>query len=154
MDSSLTVEQRRARILAKKQSRGPCNPARLAAAVSAALGGVEVEITENVARNTFNVFVRGAVASLEPAVAVIERMKPAHLIYNINVSVQTSTTADMKNAVAMTHAEMFTLPVVDSGGDIYVDGEALVSGSDDVYVDGETLMISAGVATDEDTLII
>lgn len=154
VDRNATVEQRRARILAKKQFRGPCNPARLATAVSAALGGVEVEVTENVARNTFNVLVRGSVDSLEPAVAVIERMKPAHLIYNINVSVQTSTNSELKTAIAMTHAEMFAIPVIDSRGDIYVNGETLVSTIDDVYVDGETLTIPAGVATDEDTLII
>lgn len=157
VDNSLTIEQRRTRILAKTQSRGPCNPARLSAAVSAALGGVKVEITENVARNRFHVHIMGSVDSLDPAVAVIERMKPAHLIYNINVSVQTSTDADLKTAIAMTHAERFALPVVEPSSDepdIYVDGETLVSIGDDVYAEGETLLILAGAATDEDTLII
>ena len=40
-DSSLTVEERRSRIVRKIQSRGPCNPLTLATAVSAALGGIQ-----------------------------------------------------------------------------------------------------------------
>lgn len=156
-DSSLTVEQRRARILEKRQPNGACNPARLAAAVSAALGGVKVEITENVSRNKFRVLIMEDVDSLDPAVAVIERMKPAHLIYNINVSIQTGTDAVLKTAVAMTHAERFTLPVVEPSSDepeIYVDGETLIVSRADVYAEGETLKISAWATIDEDTLII
>ena len=156
VDNSLTIEQRRERIITKTRSRGSCTPKRLETAISAALGGVKVEVIENFSRNRFHVLIRGNVGSLDPAIAVIERMKPAHLVYNINVSAQTSTSADMKTAIAMTHSEKFVIPVEQSSNerDIYVDGETLVSNSDDVYVDGETLMISAGVAIDEDTLII
>lgn len=111
-DSSLTKEQRRARIMAKIQSHGPVNPARLSAAVSAALGGVEVTITENVARNTFRVNIREYVESIVPAVAVIERMKPAHLIYQVQVTTQTVAEADLKVAIAMTHAENYRVEVL------------------------------------------
>lgn len=110
-DSNLTKEQRRERIITKKQNRGPCNPARLEAAVSAALGGVEVNITENVAQNTFLVNIREVVPSLVPAVAVIERMKPAHLIYQIRVATQTVSDAEIKVAIAMTHAEQYRVEV-------------------------------------------
>lgn len=162
VDRSLTVEQRRARIIAKTQSRGPCNPARLAAAASAALGGVNVDITERVGHNRFHVHIRENVVSIEPAVAVIERMKPAHLVYRINVSVQTSTETDLKTAVAMTHAERFALPVVEPSIDepdveeldIYVYGETLISNRGDVYAEGETLMLLAGAVAEEETLII
>lgn len=156
-DSSLTVEQRRARILEKQQPNGACNPARLAAAVSAALGGVKVEITENVARNTFNVAVFGNVDNISPAVAVIERMKPAHLIYNISVSVQTSTVAELKTAVAITHAERYTLRVVeptDDEPDVYVDNETLIVNRTDVQVQGENLQLWAGAMVSGETLII
>lgn len=112
VDKSLTKEQRRARIVAKTQSKGPCNPARLSAAVSAALGGVQVEITENVAKNTFLVNIREVVDSINPAVAVIERMKPAHLIYQIRVATQTVSTSEIKTAIAMTHAEQFKVEVL------------------------------------------
>lgn len=110
-DSSLTKEQRREKIVAKIQSHGPNSPARLASAVSAALGGVEVEITENVEKNTFLVNIREVVESINPAVAVIERMKPAHLVYKIQVATQTISDAEIKVAIAMTHAEHYTVEV-------------------------------------------
>lgn len=106
IDNSLTTEQRQLRILTKIQSRGPCNPRKMEAAVSAALGGAEVEITENVAKNTFLVNVRDVVSDFTPAIAVLERMKPAHLIYQIQVATQMVADADLKVAIAMTHAEM------------------------------------------------
>lgn len=109
IDKSLTAEQRRNRIITKLQARGPCNPARLAAAISNALGGVKVDITENSAPNTFLVNVRENVASFEPAIAVIERMKPAHLIYEIRVIADSDPVTDLKIAVAMTHGEMITV---------------------------------------------
>lgn len=110
-DGSLTKEQRRDRLVAKIQSRGPGNPARMSAAVSAALGGVKVEITENVDQNTFLVNIREYVPSLVPAVAVIERIKPAHLIYQIRVATRTVSDAEVKVAIAMTHAEKYTVEV-------------------------------------------
>lgn len=111
-DSSLTNEQRRNKILAKTQTRGPASPARLSAAVSASLGGVEVDITENVAQNTFLVNIRDYVPSIAPAVAVLERIKPAHLIYQIRVAARTVTDAEIKIAIAMTHAEQYRVEVL------------------------------------------
>lgn len=111
VDPNLTKEQRRARIIAKAQSHGRVNPTRLSAAVSAALGGVEVDITENVDVNTFLVNIRENVESLTPAVAVIERMKPAHLLYQVRVATQTVTDADLKIAIALTHAEQYKVEV-------------------------------------------
>lgn len=113
-DSSLTIEQRRARITSKKQSRGQCNPAKLEYAVSTALGGVEVNVAENVAQNTFLVNIREPIPSYIPAIAVIERMKPAHLVYQIRVAQQTIADADIRVAIAMTHAEQFKVDVIQS----------------------------------------
>jgi hypothetical protein len=112
VDNSLTKELRRKRIITKMLSRGPCNPNRIRAAVSNALGGVEVDITENAAPNTFLVNIRDVVPSIVPAVAVIERMKPAHLVYEIRVATQTVSDADIKVAIAMTHAEMYKVEVL------------------------------------------
>lgn len=109
---TLSVEQRQSRLLAKLLSRGPCNPHRLAAAVSSALGGVEVDIEENVAKNTFLVNIREAVDDFTPAVAVIERRKPAHLIYQIRVASKTIAEADIKAAIAMTQAESYNVEVM------------------------------------------
>ena len=110
-DPSLTKEQRRAKIIARTQSHGPASPARISAAVSAALGGVKVEIKENVDQNTFLVNIREHVESIVPAVAVIEKIKPAHLVYRIQVATQTVTDAEIKMAIAITHAEQYRLEV-------------------------------------------
>ena len=110
VNNSMTVEQRQARLLAKLLSRGPCNPYRLAASISAALGGVEVDIQENIARNTFLVNIRDVVDDITPAVAVIERRKPAHLIYQIRIATQMVAEADIKAAIALTYAESFNVP--------------------------------------------
>lgn len=111
-DTSLTKEQRRVKLIAKTQTHGPASPARLCAAVSAALGGVGVDITENVDKNTFLVNIREYVPSIVPAVAVLERMKQAHLVYQIRVAAQTVSAAEIKVAIAMTHAEQYKVEVL------------------------------------------
>lgn len=108
-DPTLTEEQRRNRIATKIKIRGSCNPAKLAATISDALGGVEVDITENSAQNTFLVNIRENVTSFDEAIKVIDRMKPAHLVYELRVSVKSNPTANLKTAVALTHGEMFTV---------------------------------------------
>lgn len=110
-DSSLTTEQRQARLAAKLRSRGPCNPVRLAAAVSSALGGIEVRIVENVAPNMFRVEIQDSVPSIAPAVAVLEKKKPAHLVYQIQVCHQAVTETEIKMAIAMTRAENYHVEV-------------------------------------------
>lgn len=110
-DSSLSVEQRQNRIVSKMQSKGTCTPARLASAVSAALNGAKVEIEENVAKNTFRVNIREYVDSIVPAVAVIERMKPAHLIYEMQVVMRAVSQGELNVAIAMTRAESYKVEV-------------------------------------------
>lgn len=111
-DPTLTTEQRQQRIIAKIRQRGPLNPTVLAQMVSAALGGVPVEITERYAKNTFLVNIREVVDSINPAVAVLEQRKPAHLIYKIQVATQTVSEAEIKTAIAVTRAERFKVEVL------------------------------------------
>lgn len=154
----LTVEQRRARLVSKIQSKGACNPDRLAAAVSEALGGVTVEIQENVAKNTFQVVVLEDVESLDPAIPVIERMKPAHLIYTIRIEIRTIPTATVKVAGAMTYSETYSLHEIayeDDADLIYVEDETLVANAAGMKAEGETLVIADGIASiEEESLII
>lgn len=110
-DSSLSQEQRRARILSKIRMRGPLNPKALEDAVSTALGGVKVEITENIDKNTFLVNIREVIPSINPVVAVLEQRKPAHLIYQIRIATQTVAEADIRLAIAITHAEQYKVEV-------------------------------------------
>ena len=111
-DSSLTTAQRRDRILLKLQSRPPCTPARLEAAISAALNGVQVEIEENVEKNTFLINIREYVDSFAPAVAVVERMKPAHLVYKMRIATRSVAQSEIDIAIAMTRAEMYKVEVI------------------------------------------
>lgn len=110
-DSSMTTEQRRARIVQKRLARGPCNPATLAVAVSNALGGIKVEIQENVAKNTFAVVLADVVEDISPAVPVLERMKPAHLIYEFRVAAQTATATKVGVGIAVTQSEIMEVEV-------------------------------------------
>lgn len=107
----LRVNQRRSRIIRKIHSRGPCNPITLATAVSAALGGIQVDIEERVAKNTFAVILYEVVPDLTPAKEVLERMKPAHLIYEIRMTSSTTSTADVNTGIAMTFNEKYTVEV-------------------------------------------
>ena len=110
-DSSLSTEERRSRIVRKRISRGPCNPATMAMAVSEALGGVQVEIQENVAKNTFAVVLADVVNDVTPAVAVLDRMKPAHLIYEFRVAAQTAITTRVGVGIAVTQSEIMEVEV-------------------------------------------
>jgi uncharacterized UPF0146 family protein len=110
-DSSLTIEQRRARIVQKRLARGPCNPAVLAAAVSSTLGGIRVDINERVAKNTFEVLLYEQVNDLSPAIAVLDRLKPAHLIYEIRIMAPTVITAEINVGAAVTYSEKFNVEV-------------------------------------------
>ncbi len=110
-DNSLTLEQRQARLAAKSKSRGPCNPERLAAAVSAAIGGIEVRIHENVAPNTFLVEIQDYIPSILPVVAVLERKKPAHLVYEIRFRHLEVSETDLKTAIALVRAEKYKVEV-------------------------------------------
>lgn len=153
----LTDVQRRARILAKMQTRGACNPAKLAAAVSAALDGAEVEVTENVSKNKFRVTVLQDVPSLEPAIKVIDRIKPAHLIYDIVIEIRAVPTADIKAAVAMTYAEMYSVQEgeAEEPQGVYVIGKRLIANTESVSVEGETVIFDEDIAeVDGDILII
>jgi hypothetical protein len=110
-DNSLTVEQRQNRLLTKIRSRGGCSPVRMAAAISSSLGGVKVDIEENVGKNTFLVNIREVVDSIAPAVSVVERMKPAHLVYQMRVATRTVAQSEIDIAIAMTRAEMYKVEV-------------------------------------------
>lgn len=106
-DESLTKEQRRRRLTAYISAGGPCNPSTLAETVSVALNGAEVDITENVAKNTFLVNIREPVRDVSPVVEVLEERKPAHLIYQIQVEVLTIAEMDVKIALATTRSENY-----------------------------------------------
>ena len=109
-DSSLTKEQRQKRLTAYIAAGGPCNPHVLSDAVSAALNGVDVDITENISKNTFQVNLRSPVKDYTPAVTELDLRKPAHLIYGIRSHMDVPATS--KIAVAATHTERYAVDVL------------------------------------------
>lgn len=112
VDTTLTTEQRQERLRNKLLSRGPCNPVRLAAAVSAALNGAQVDVIENWKKNTIRVNIREVTGDLSPVHDVLERRKPAHLTCEVFVEIQTQTNTNVKMATAMTHSEQFQVEVM------------------------------------------
>lgn len=73
--------------------------------------GVVLNQDGNLNQFTFIVNIRAAVSSTAPAVAIIERMKPAHLVYTIQGVTEESATTDITIGVALTAAEHFTVTV-------------------------------------------
>ena len=111
-DSRRTMEERRERLLEKIRFRAPCNPEKLAKAMERVLE-VPVEITERVAKNTFQVEIMDTVADfgkLLHALSVLEKRKPAHLIYRVNVNNPVDET-DLKLAAATTMEEQYSVGV-------------------------------------------
>ena len=73
--------------------------------------GVVLNQDGNLNQFTFIVNIRAAVSSTAPAVAIIERMKPAHLVYTIQGVTEESASTDITIGVALTAAEHFTVTV-------------------------------------------
>lgn len=111
-DSTLTMEQRRVRLLDKIRLRAPANPKKLSEVMANVLG-VPVSITERVAKNTFQVEILDSVSDFKKmlhALDVLERRKPAHLIYRVHVTSQVDET-HLKMATATTLAEEYGIGV-------------------------------------------
>lgn len=104
VNESYTREQRLQQLRTKILGRRAINPKVLGEIVSAALGGVRVDISEHYEgdKNTFLVNVREVIPSFEPARAVLSERKPAHLVYVIRIATQTVADVAMKTAVANT----------------------------------------------------
>lgn len=94
------LEQRRQNIISKMKYRAPMNPNKIEDLASAILG-VPVDIVENTGKNTFSVYVRKNVneEKIARAKQEIDKVKPAHLIYNIHVAELRE--ADIQTAVTM-----------------------------------------------------
>ncbi len=102
---NMTAEQRRARIINKMNQHFQCNPARICDAVSAAIGGVEVQMIENYDENTFLINIRDAITDFTPVEEVLDEMKPAHLIYEIRTALLTAINMNFVTAIAVTKCE-------------------------------------------------
>lgn len=84
-DPAWDLEQRRQNIMAKMRYKAPITPKKLEDMVSATIGH-RVEVTENVDKNKFRVFVYGYTNNIDRAIRAIDKAKPAHLIYDFSLA--------------------------------------------------------------------
>lgn len=99
-DPSLTIEQRQKRILTEIQSKAPINPEKIRKLLST-IGECEIIVEENIAPNTFGVYVQEQVdeATKKEMLELLDRIKPAHLIYDFSVSDHMYSLASVYNFI-------------------------------------------------------
>ena len=90
-NESLPIQQRRDAIILKIKTRAPMNPAKMADIIKTAIGA-DVRIEENVAKNTFAIIVSDTPNETEKMKIreVVDKSKPAHLIYRIEFEQHTN----------------------------------------------------------------
>lgn len=95
-DDSLTLEERRTRLLIKIRTRAPMNPSRVEQLLSM-LTGNTVTITENVHKNTFRVSIDGDISDKvkKKFKELLNDVKPAHVIYILRIILRMVTTEDI-----------------------------------------------------------
>lgn len=79
-----TIDQRRRDVLVKIQQRAPANPYRIELMVGKS-AGAPAKVTERTAKNTFTVTITALPQNIDSdkVKSVIDQIKPAHLIYNL-----------------------------------------------------------------------
>ena len=83
-DVSKTIEQRRAYLMSVMYKKRPMTPKRLEQIVKG-VTGLECEIKENVAQNTFLVIIRGYLKDTSNVCKELDKKAPAHLNYTMKM---------------------------------------------------------------------
>lgn len=112
-DPEWTIEQRRQAVVGKIKNKAPMNPAKMAELASA-LAGVPVDIIENTGKNKFSVCVRKfiPVEKFAAAKELIDRAKPAHLIYDINIAETRDVQTDFYLGVGVETNKSYEMEVI------------------------------------------
>lgn len=84
-DAAKSLKERQALLIAQVRERAPMTPYKIAQMVSTLCGGVDVRIQENIAANTFGIYLNTIPSHVDEAAidTAVNRCKPAHLIYEI-----------------------------------------------------------------------
>ena len=98
--ADLSLERRREAVISKRKFNAPLTPRKISDMASA-LVGVPVDAIENTGKNQFTVYVRQntTVGKFASAKEAIDKAKPAHLIYNIEIAEEHQLTANNYVAV-------------------------------------------------------
>ena len=107
-NENLPIEERQRAVLLAVRTRAPMNPKKLAHILSLSVSLAKVDIQENIAKNTFSVVVEEAVnkQKLKKMYEILDKVKPAHLIYWVNILNQIAV--KNKNSVCV-HKLRFSL---------------------------------------------
>lgn len=97
-DPSKSIEQRQQSLTKIIKANARNNPKTLEDLIQA-ITGYETEILENISKNKFRIKVYGYVEDVSGIIKIIEKRKPAHLIYDLAVGELLSTETATYNGV-------------------------------------------------------
>lgn len=85
VNNTKSLEDRRNLLVATVRERAPITPYKLGQMISAICGGIAVRIEENIAVNTFGIYLNAFPSHVNESVVrkTVDLCKPAHLIYEI-----------------------------------------------------------------------
>ena len=112
-DPSWTLDQRRENLTNRRRYRAPMNPEVLSKLVSASIGGIDVDIEELTAYNTFTILIREYTDKLNRARQVVDRAKPAHLIYDMRIATITEADTALYYGLANNKKTVHSVEVMD-----------------------------------------
>lgn len=106
-----TIEQRRQNILANMKFVAPVNPAKLKDILEG-VAGCPVDLIENTAKNTFTVTLRQYTDAFLRVKETLDRAKPAHLIYVLQMAILITANANLYTGAAVATKETYKVKVV------------------------------------------
>lgn len=116
---SWSIEQRRENIISTMHYKAPINPKKMEDMVSAIVG-LPVQIYENTGKNTFTVNILGYTQEYSRAIEAIEKMKPAHIIYDIRVSEKAQSILNDYYKIFVTELTNLSVFIIPEKADPYV----------------------------------
>ena len=109
-DYSWDLEQRRQNVMARMRCKAPITPKKIKDIVSSAIGR-ETIIVENTGKNKFGVYINGYTTDTKKVTELINKAKPAHLIYDFVVSDYTEAESTAYNQIFVTANENIQINV-------------------------------------------
>lgn len=109
-DYSWDLAQRRQNVMDRMRCKAPITPKKIKDSVSAAIGR-ETIIVENTGKNKFGVYINGYTTDTKKVIELINKAKPAHLIYDFVVSDYTEAESTVYNQIFVTANENIQINV-------------------------------------------
>ena len=110
-NANWTIEQRRQNIMVNMKFQAPMNPA-LLKDIASTVAGVPVDLVENTAKNTFTLLVRQYTEAYDQIKVAVDRAKPAHLIYVIQLAILVTANLKVYTGIGSSMRETYKVKVV------------------------------------------